>query len=182
MDAPRPAPRAGPAPKPLIVTLALEPEAQARFEAERRRHYPAKLNRIPAHISLFHALPGEELPAVEAALRAAASETPRFEIEVHDLMRLGKGVAYKVRAPEFAELHGRLRAAWLPWLTPQDLQPFRPHIVIQNKAEPEAARALYERLGGGFRPETARAASLRLWHYEGGPWTAAGEFPLGGPV
>ncbi len=166
-------------PRPLIVTLALAPEVQARFEAERRRHYPAKLNRIPAHISLFHALPGEELTAIEVLLRTVAAETSRFELEIHDLMRLGKGVAYKVRAPEFAELHERLRAAWLPWLTRPDLQPFRPHIVIQNKAEPEAARALYDRLAAGFRPETARAESLRLWRYEGGPWTPAGEFPLG---
>ncbi len=166
--------------RPLIVTLALEAEAQARFEAERRRHYPARLNRIPAHISLFHALPGEELPSIEAFLRAAASETPPFVLEVHDLMRLGKGVAYKVRAVALMDLHARLRAAWLPWLTRQDLQPFRPHIVIQNKVEPEIARALYDRLAASFRPWTVKAESLRLWHYEGGPWTEAGSFPLGG--
>ena len=166
--------------RPLIVTLALDPENQARFEAERRRHFPARLNRIPAHVSLFHALPGEELPAIEAALRRLAERTAVFPVQVYDLMRLGRGVAYALRSPELEALHAELRAAWLPSLSRQDLQPFRPHVVIQNKVDPGEARALHDRLAAGFRPWTAEAASLLLWRYEGGPWTAAGEFPLAG--
>ncbi len=168
------------APRPLIVTLALDPANQARFEAERRRHFPARLNRIPAHVSLFHALPGEDLPAIEKELASLAQATPAFPVEVHDLMRLGRGVAYALRAPELDSLHARLRAAWLSSLSRQDLQPFRAHVVIQNKVDPGEARALYDRLAATFRPWTAEAAELLLWHYEGGPWAAAGAFPLAG--
>lgn len=168
-----------PALRPLILTLGLDEENQARFEAERRRYFPARLNRIPAHISLFHALPGEELVAIRERLAAEAAVVGRFAVEVYDLMRLGRGVAYRVRAPQLLELHGRLRAAWLPSLSRQDMQPFHPHVVVQNKVDPPEARALYDRLSGGFRPWEAEAASLLLWHYEGGPWTPAGVFPFG---
>ncbi len=166
--------------RPLIVTLALDGENQARCEAERRRHYPARLNRIPAHISLFHALPGEEEPAIRDLLTSVAERQPGFAVEVDDLMRLGRGVAYAVRAPELHELHAVLRADWLPWLSRQDQQPFRPHVVVQNKVDPTEARALHDRLAASFRPWVAEAAALRLWRYEGGPWTAAGEFAFSG--
>ncbi len=54
-------------PRPLIVTALLEPGVQARFEALRRAHYPAALNQVPAHVTLFRQLPGRELDAVQAA-------------------------------------------------------------------------------------------------------------------
>ncbi len=164
--------------RPLIVTLALDQENQARFEAERKRFYPARLNRIPAHVSLFHALPGEEEEAVGATLVEQAAATAPFPLEVHDLMRLGRGVAYRVRARELEQLHASLRQAWLSWLSRQDAQPFRPHVVVQNKAEVEEARALYDRLAASFRPWVATATGLLLWRYEGGPWAAAGAFPF----
>ncbi len=165
------------APRPLILTLGVDAGSQARFEAERRRYFPTRLNRIPAHISLFHALPGEDEAAIRAVSSGQAQRTP-FALEVYDLMRLGRGVAYAVRAPELDQLHRALRDAWLPALSRQDQQPFRPHVVIQNKVDPGEARALYDRLAARFRPWTIRARSLLLWHYEGGPWSAAAEFPF----
>ncbi len=164
--------------RPLILTLALDADNQARFEAERRRYFPTRLNRIPAHVSLFHALPGEEIDGIRKRLEDGTSRLACFPVEVHDLMRLGRGVAYRLRAPELADLHAQLRAAWLPWLSRQDLQPFHPHVVVQNKVDPTEARVLYDRLSGQFRPWAAVAASLKLWIYEGGPWTPAGEFPF----
>ncbi len=167
-------------PRPLILTLGLHPRDQAYFEGERRRYFPMRLNRIPAHLSLFHALPGEQLAAVRELLEQTASAFAPFPLEVHDLMRMGRGVAYSVRAPELDRIHASLRAAWLADLSRQDLQPFRPHVVVQNKVDPEEARTLYTRLSQGFRPWTVQAANLLLWHYEGGPWAAAGEFPFCG--
>ena len=163
-------------PRPLILTLGVDREAQLRFDGDRKRHFPARLNRIPAHISLFHALPGEQEHSVCEVIAREAASRPAFTLEVHDLMRLGRGVAYAVRAPELDRLHTALRTAWLPMLSRQDQQPFRPHVVIQNKVEPEEAKTLYTRLASSFRSWTVEAESLLLWHYEGGPWRAAGEF------
>lgn len=162
--------------RPLVLTLGLDAESQDRLEGDRRRYYPAGLNRIPAHISLFHALPGEDKPAIHDLLSGQTAAMRPFTLEVHDLMRLGRGVAYAVRATELCRLHATLRQAWLPALTRQDAQPFRPHVVIQNKVDPAVARALYDRLAAGFRPWTAIAVRLLLWHYEGGPWAPAGDY------
>ncbi len=166
--------------RPLILTLGVDAAAQLRFNAERKRHFPVRLNRIPAHISLFHALPGDEEPSIREVIERESANHAPFTLEVHDLMRLDRGVAYAVRAPELDRLHAALRAAWLPALSRQDQQPFRPHVVIQNKVDPEEARTLYAKLASGFRPWTATAESLLLWHYEGGPWKAAGEFRFRG--
>ena len=167
--------------RPLILTLGLDQQDQARFEAERKRHYPARLNRIPAHISLFHALPGEEEAPIRTRIAQEAAAIEPFPLEVHGLIRLGRGVAYAVRAPELDCIHRDLRAAWLPWLSRQDRQPFRPHVVVQNKVDPAQARVLYDQLSAGFRPWTVAAVGLLLWQYEGGPWAPAGEFGFGAP-
>jgi hypothetical protein len=47
---------------PLILTLGLDRASFERFEALRRAHFPPALNRVPAHVTLFHHLPGEALP------------------------------------------------------------------------------------------------------------------------
>ena len=42
---------------PFILTLTLDPQAQARFDALRARHFPADRLFVGAHVTLFHALP-----------------------------------------------------------------------------------------------------------------------------
>jgi hypothetical protein len=165
-----------PATRPLIVTLALDSESQTRFEAERRAYFPPHLNRIPAHVSLFHALPGEEQAAVRSLLEETAARMSPLPVRVDALMPLGRGVAYRLRSDSLQTLHAELCRAWLPWLTPQDRQGFRPHVVVQNKVSPADAKALYALLSAEFVPWQATAAGLLLWHYEGGPWTSAGSF------
>jgi 2'-5' RNA ligase len=165
-----------PATCPLIVTLALDSESQTRFEAERRAYFPPHLNRIPAHVSLFHALPGEEQAAVRSLLEETAARMSPFPVRVDALMPLGRGVAYRLRSDALQTLHAELRRAWLPWLTPQDRQGFRPHVVVQNKVSPADAKVLHAQLAAALVPWQATAAGLLLWHYEGGPWTSAGSF------
>ena len=43
-----------------VLTLALDDVSQHRFDIERRRHFPPALNRIPAHLTLFHTLPEDD--------------------------------------------------------------------------------------------------------------------------
>ncbi len=59
-------------PAPLILTLAFDESTFARFDGERRRHFPEKLNFIPAHATLFHHLPGERERGVIEAITALA--------------------------------------------------------------------------------------------------------------
>ena len=154
-----------------ILTLRLDLVSQQRFDELRNRHFPPERNQIPAHLTLFHALPAE--PWIATALQAIAGTQASFPLRVTGLRSLGKGVAYNLASPELQALHAHLSASFDQELIPQDRQRFMPHIVVQNKATPEAARLLLARLSSGFVPWVVTAEGLDLWHYLGGPWQHA---------
>lgn len=163
---------------PLILTARFDSDTEAWLEALRRAHFPPERNLIPAHVTLFHALPGEELDAIVAALAHEAVAARSTVARLGPPRSLGRGVALEVASPELAQLRARLAREWAPWLTRQDAQGWRPHATVQNKVSPEAARALLARLQTELAPREATATGLRLWHYRGGPWEAAAEFGL----
>ncbi|TNC62282.1 2'-5' RNA ligase family protein [Rubellimicrobium roseum] len=168
--------------EPLILTLALDGTTFARLDGERRALFPPHLNRIPAHVTLFHHLPGERPGEILAALRAAGAGQGPEPVRVTELMPLGRGVAYRLEAPGVAALRAGLVRLWEADLTPQDRQPWRPHVTVQNKVTPEEARATLARLRARFAPWDAMAEGLRLWRYKGGPWEALAEIPFTGPA
>lgn len=163
---------------PLIVTLLLDDDAQQRFDRLRAAHFPAERNHLAAHVTLFHALPGEHRAAVGREL-AAVADRPAFDVAVTGVRSLGRGVALDLAAPELTTLRAGLADAFDPWLTRQDRQWSRPHVTVQNKVAPEVARALYAELTASFVPETVTARGLGLWRYLGGPWVAEAEIPFG---
>jgi hypothetical protein len=173
-----PTAREGGGGEPLIVTLALDARSFDRLDAERRALFPAHLNRIPAHVTLFHHLPGEAGAEVAGLLREACASRGPAQVRVAAPMPLGRGVAYRLEAPEVADLRAALARAWDGWLTPQDRQPWRPHVTVQNKVSPEQARDTLARLAARFAPWETRGEGLLLWRYKGGPWEAAGAFPF----
>ncbi|MGY1640013.1 2'-5' RNA ligase family protein [Geodermatophilus sp. SYSU D00703] len=144
---------------PLVVTLLLGRAAQERFDRLRAAHFPPERNHLAAHVTLFHALPGERVDTVAAGLAAAATRPP-FAIAVTGLRLLGRGVAYTLESAELDALRDRLVAAWEPWLTRQDRQRFAPHVTVQNKIEPPVARALRDRLAVQSTPEPVPARGL----------------------
>ncbi len=164
---------------PLILTLALHPDDQARFERLRRLHFPPGRNLIPAHATLFHHLPGRETEEIQNAIRARCA-VPPFAVSVPGLRFLGRGVAFALESPKLAALRVGLARDWDGWLTPQDRQGWRPHVTIQNKAPPEDARALHANLQAAFAPFTVRAEGLDLWRYLGGPWEQQSRHPFRG--
>jgi 2'-5' RNA ligase len=163
---------------PLVVTLLLDDDAQQRFDRLRTAHFPVERNRLAAHVTLFHALPGEQLAAVRDQL-ATAAHRPPFPVSVTGVRFLGRGVALDVGAAELTALRGSLAGAFDPWLTRQDRQWSRPHVTVQNKVDPDVARALHAQLTAGFVPEEVVARGLGLWHYRGGPWEPEAEFAFG---
>ncbi len=165
--------------RPLILTLQMDEPSFARLDAVRRAHFPAARNVIPAHLTLFHNLPGGQLPAIAARLREVTRDEPPMKLRAAGLRFLGRGVAYAVDGDELVELRTRLARGWSGWLTPQDCQGFRPHVTIQNKVLPETARALHAALAREFTPFDVTGTGLLLWRYGGGPWEAAGTFPFG---
>lgn len=159
-------------PRPLILTARADPASMARFEALRRAHYPPELNRVPAHISLFHHLPGSEVDAVVDRLKFTARHHPAPSIEVAGLRSLGRGVALALHGEGLAEIRAELADAWAPLLIPQDRQGWRGHVTIQNKVDPAEARTTLALLSATFVPWTARIVGIDVWRYLGGPWEA----------
>ena len=166
---------------PLILTAALDAAAFAHFDELRRRHFPPERNFLRAHLTLFHALPGEEEARVAADVAEAAAARGPVTMTCARVLRLGRGTAFGLDAPDLAALRGELAARWRPLLTRQDAQWSRPHVTVQNKVAPEAAAALATALAASFTPFPVTAEGLELWRYRGGPWEAAGSFPFGRP-
>ncbi|WP_376092050.1 2'-5' RNA ligase family protein [Roseomonas sp. CCTCC AB2023176] len=167
---------------PLILTLRFDDTTFVRLDALRRAHFPPARNHIPAHLTLFHALPGEEEAGVAAALAEVCAATPALPIRFSGLLPLGRGVALSVEAPALRALRTGLAARWSAWLTRQDAGGFRPHVTVQNKVAPEVARELLEQMRAAFEPWDARGEGLLLWRYRGGPWEAAGSFDFRGEL
>lgn len=158
------------APAPIIVTALLGPQDQAHFDALRRRWFPAQLNHLDAHLTLFHHLP----PSVAAELKHRLIEETRGirppGARVSSVISLGRGVAYRIEAPGLVAIRSRLAEAFAGLLVPQDLAAWRPHITIQNKVAPPDAAALLRELQADFRPHPMKIAALASWWYRGGPW------------
>ena len=164
---------------PLILTLLLDPASQSRFDALRSAHFPPERNLLAAHVTLFHALPGDAEQQVRADLAELARRSP-FPVGVTGLRSLGRGVAYVLESGELAALHRELAARWRDHLTRQDRQPLRAHVTVQNKVRADEAAALLAELRGGFTPWSAQAGGLALWRYLGGPWEHLETVPFTG--
>lgn len=162
---------------PLIVTLKLDEDSFAYFDGLRRDHFPAPLNHLSAHLTLFHNLPGEESEAVKGALLAVAPLSP-IEAQVTGVRSLGRGVAFTLESAPLNALRADLAGRWAHWLTPQDRQGFRPHVTVQNKVSPGEARALMAALTAGFSPFLAHGEGFQVWRYLDGPWALLDEVPF----
>lgn len=167
-------------PRPLILTAVLEPHAQGRFEGLRRAHYPPELNRVPAHVSLFHHLPGREIQAVKRRLKAVCGLEAPPQVAVTGLRFLGKGVAFKLRAPALEAVRAELADGWNTLLIPQDRAGFQPHVTVQNKVTPAAAKATFAQLEARFTPFSTRAIGVAIWRYLDGPWEPLGTIAFRG--
>ena len=135
----------------------------------RRTHYPAELNRVPAHLTLFRHLP----PSLEGELSgrlAAATAAPPPRAEIVGIMDLGEGTALRVESEALAEIREGLADAFHGLLMPQDQAPWRPHVTIQNKVESPRRDALQQQLRAGFEPRPLAIRALASWRYLGGPW------------
>lgn len=160
----------GVSPAPIIVTALLAPADFAWFEALRRAHYPAERNLVPAHLTLFQHLPpggGDEL---DRRLRAEARGSSPPEGRVAGLLKFERGVALRVESPALEDIRARIADVFAPMLIPQDRAPWRPHVTIQNKVEPQVAAELYSTLAEGFAARAVSFTGLASWRYRGGPW------------
>lgn len=164
---------------PLIVTAELGPADFAWLDAQRRAHFPPERNQLPAHLTLFHALPPSALDEVRTRLATMArSKPPRAQIA--GLLNLGGGVAYRIHSPELEAIRAELADGFHGLLSAQDNTGWQPHVTIQNKVEPKVARRLQSVLEASFEPRPLAIPALELSEYLGGPWAPLGRWPFRG--
>ena len=164
-------------PAPFVVSLALDADSFAVLDGLRRRHFPPERLKVGAHITLFHALPSDREDEIRADLTLVRSIQARFPVRFPWVFSIGRGVAIDAECPPLIRLRGFLADRWRPFLSPQDAAPYRrPHVTIQNKVAPEAARTLLAELEASWQPLEGEALGLNLWRYSGGHWEAAGSF------
>ena len=157
---------------PLLVTLGFDPPTFERLDRLRARYFPPDRNIVPAHLSLFHHLPGDSDGEIARVLAEAARGPGPVPLAFPDVKRASRGVMALVEAPGLAAIRSDLARSFARWLTPQDRQPFRPHVTLMNKADRVDADRAFEELRASWEPWAGTGDRLLLWRYLGGPWEA----------
>ena len=161
----------------LIITAELAPADFAWLDGLRRHHYPAERNRLPAHLTMFHALP----PSLENEARhrlSATAREPAPAATIAGLIDLGGGVAFRVASEQLDQIRGGLAECFHGVLGLQDRGGWRPHVTIQNKVSNREARQLLEALQAGFQSRPLGIKGLGLHRYCDGPWDTLQTWPF----
>lgn len=164
---------------PIIVTALFGDADHAFLDKLRRLHFPPDRNHLAAHLTMFHQLP----PSTEGEVRrrlSDAAKAARPTAELSGLMNLGRGVAFRVRSAGLEAIRATLAEAFHGLLTPQDAGGWRPHVTIQNKAEPADAKRLFDEFTAKFVPRHLIIAGLAAFYYRGGPWEPIARYAFRG--
>ncbi len=168
-------------PDPIILTLRLDDSAFDTFDRLRAKLFPDRGFTLPAHLTLFHQLPGDRASEIAERLEAFAAETPSFSMRVTEVLDFGGGAAFAIESDRLKAIRGDLAADWEDWLTPQD-RGFRPHVTVQNKVDRATAKPTVDILRGSFEPYEIDATGFLLWRYRSGPWEMAGDVSFAAPL
>lgn len=167
----------------IILTIQLDEKSDALLQDLRRRYFPPEINVVPAHLTLFHNLPGERENDVIREIARLAVTTSPFPVCIAGPMRLGRGVALRVESETLTELRRRLaeRERFGDFLAGQDREKFRPHVTIQNKAAAHVASALFDHIEATLPAFEAIAEGIQLWRYDDGRWSPIAAIPFQAP-
>ena len=159
----------------------------------RNKYFPKHLNKLAAHLTLFHALPGSRLdsdiiPVIEQVVRT----TSPFSITASQPFQLSKrGIAIAILPDQGGarakEVRDQLQAPWKKqgFLSQQDAAKTGrsfPHYTVMNKVDEDAEiqKALHE-LERDFEPDQDTVIGLALYRYDKGWWRWVTKFDFKRP-
>ena len=163
---------------PLIVTAELPHDLHRWATGLRTQYFPPERNYLEAHVTLFHALPGQCLPEFRTVLKRIAAEEAPPAARLEGIMSLGGGTALKLSSPEMLHIRDRIADNFTGMLTRQDQHAPRLHVTIQNKVTSAQAKALQAELS--VEPRSLRFRAVAAHYYRGGPWERIREWPFRG--
>ncbi|GAB7365875.1 hypothetical protein MBLNU230_g7205t1 [Neophaeotheca triangularis] len=161
-----------------VLTLLTDKEHHIRMTNLRNSYFPKKINKLAAHLTLFHALPGSKLEdAIIPTLEITAAETSEFRVHAAKPFRMKKGIAISIPKHEGAskcqDIHKRLQDEWLPqkFLSEQDAGGCRVHYTICNKVDDDTVVDKYlQEVQSSFKGDWGTVTGLGLWRYDRGFW------------
>ena len=164
----------------MIVTAWIESDDLDVFNRLRQRLFPAHLNKLTAHLTLFHHIPPAERQSFIAAAKAYARELAAVKASVKPPYPLGRGVAYEIECQSLSDLRLQLRNDYLPHLSSQDsARGKRLHITVQNKVSASEANTTLHALRESYESREIGIRGLQFFRYDGGPWTWLDECTFG---
>lgn len=169
----------------LVLTARLPAALFGQMEGLRRAHYPPERNHVPAHVTLFHALPPSAQGEVQRLAARVCAQTPPPAAQLAGLADLGTGTAVAVHSPALAAVHADLAEALQGLLGLADQGRPRFHVTVQNKVVRSEARALQAALAGRFEGQAFAFAGLDLHAIErlpqgGATWQPVGQWTFRG--
>jgi DNA-binding transcriptional regulator YdaS (Cro superfamily) len=162
----------------MILTARIAEHDLMPFDLLRQQYFPQDRNFLRAHLTMFYRLPGEYVDVIGESLRSIAKGTSVISAQVSGVRHLGAGVAFTIESATLNSVRAALRSDFVQWLGSQDMQAWRPHITVQNKASRAKANELYHTLADGFSPHDITIVGLDLWRYLGGPWASEATVPF----
>ena len=155
-----------------VLTLETSKLHRECMDGLRDKYFPPNLNRVGAHVCLFHALPDSKIKQIEEDILALAASQSPFRLSADRVFQLARGAAIGVDAPEAEQIHTSLRTKWIEFLSKQDGH-FKAHYTIQNKASEAEAKTTVVELEQTLQDLEAKKGTvigLTLWEYKGGFW------------
>jgi hypothetical protein len=165
---------------PHLVLAVLPGAVQARLDALRRAHYPAERNRVPAHCTLFHAVPGMVATELASVLARLTATTPPPRARIDRVIDLDGGTALALVSADLVDLRETLADHFHGLLTGGDAVPPRFHITVQNKVERRAAHILQAELAATWQPVETPIAAIAVKRVIDGAWHPDGSWRFRG--
>lgn len=169
-----------------VVTLYTNSELHDKVTAMRQKYFPKHLNKLQAHLTLFHALPHSKLEShVVPTLRSLVNDTPTFPITAGTPFAMKKGIGISVPRAKGGQaarnIHENLLKEWQSagFLSDQDSRHGGVHYTIMNKVDdPEEVSKTLAKVKSEWSETSGTAVGLALWRYDRGYWKEEQVFPF----
>lgn len=158
----------------LIVTIKMQDEALAFFNALRKKYYPVHCNYVDAHITLFHKLPSNICAIEEILLQS--TQRKRFTLQINSIKHINNSVLFTINSSELVTIHKQLKKLFYPYLTFKDKKYLRPHITIQNKVTVYKAQQTAAFLQQNFIPFGTEAIGFSTYLFQKNKWLHQQDF------
>lgn len=171
-----------------IITLHTDTNLHEKMTSMRQRYFPKHLNKLPAHLTLFHALPESRLESdVLPALKTVTEQTASFPITAGAPFMMPKGIGIAIPklkgGQEARSIHEELRKRWSQagFLSVQDSRHGGAHYTIMNKVDdPAEVQKAFDEVKADWTETPGTAIGLALWQYDHGYWKSQRLFSFRG--